>query len=239
MDPTFDPSQLPLRDIHLPGAVPFWPPAPGWWVVAAVVLGVLIALGIRRFLHRQQRAALRAIAALRAELESGASPADCVQRLSSVMRRFAMTTAHDGNEREAPGTPGAGKVRGGKRLGREDVAGLVGTAWLRYLDSRWDRDEFSAGTGRLLTAAPYARPEHVDRLHAIELTELCADWVKAQRRAHSGQVPGAERPRSSRWWSRLPFARGAERRREARDGRDRRRGSRPAIARAAGRARVH
>src|SRR5690606_35172666 len=215
MDPTFDPSHLPLRDIHLPGAVPFWPPAPGWWVLAAVVLGVLIALGVRRWLHRQQRAALRAIAMLRAQLESGAPPAECVQHLSSVMRRFAMTTAHDGNEREtaaagsahARGRHGARQAHDGKRLGREDVAGLVGTAWLRYLDSRWDRDEFSAGTGRLLTAAPYARPEHVDRLHAIELTKLCADWVKAQRRAHSSQTPGAERPRASRWWSRLPFGR--------------------------------
>src|SRR5690606_30773573 len=204
MDPTFDPSQLPLRDIHLPGAVPFWPPAPGWWVLAAVVVGVLIALGVRRWLHRQQRAALRAIATLRAQLESGAPPAECVQLLSSVMRRFAMTTAHDGNEREAA-TPAGGAqrgrhARGGKPLGREDVAGLVGIAWLRYLDSRWDRDEFAAGTGRLLTAAPYARPEHVDRLHAIELTQLCAEWVQAQRRAHSGQTSGAERPRASRWW---------------------------------------
>lgn len=236
MDPTFDPSQLPLRDIHLPDAVPFWPPAPGWWVLAAVVLGVLIALGVRRWLHRQQRAALRAIAALRTQLESGAPPGECVQHLSSVMRRFAMTTAHDGNEREAAtaGAHGARRARGGKRLGREDVAGLVGTAWLRYLDSRWDRDEFAAGTGRLLTAAPYARPEHVDRLHAIELTQLCAEWVKAQRRAHAAQAPGEERPpRASRWWSRLPFTRTAQGRREPRD---RRRGT--FTARAAGRARA-
>lgn len=234
MDPTFDPSQLPLRDIHLPDAVPFWPPAPGWWILAAVVLGVLIALGVRRWLHRHQRAALRAISALRADLERGDSPAECVQLLSSVMRRFAMTTAHDGNERDKGGAQGAGRVRAGKPLGREDVAGLVGMAWLRYLDSRWDRDEFSAGTGRLLTAAPYARPEHVDRLHAIELTELCVEWVKAQRRANSAQVPGAERPRTTRWWTRLPFVRGAERRRESHD---RRRGARPFTARAAGGAR--
>jgi hypothetical protein len=222
MDPTFDPSQLPLRDIHLPDAVPFWPPAPGWWLLAAVVVGVLVVLGVRRWLHRQQRAALRAIAAIRSELESGAVPGEGVQRLSSVLRRFAMTTAHDGNERGASAAAATGRAsahgsrsaEGGPRVGRSDVAGLVCTAWLRYLDSRWDRDEFAAGAGRLLTAAPYVRPEQVDRLHAIELTQLCGEWVRAQRRAHTARAPHAVRAhavrqRPSRVFERLPFLRGA------------------------------
>jgi len=38
MNPTIDVSQLPLRDIHLPGPVGWWPPAIGWWLVAALVL---------------------------------------------------------------------------------------------------------------------------------------------------------------------------------------------------------
>ncbi|HVS24646.1 MAG TPA: DUF4381 family protein, partial [Gammaproteobacteria bacterium] len=28
-------TQLPLRDIHLPGLISWWPPAPGWWIAAA------------------------------------------------------------------------------------------------------------------------------------------------------------------------------------------------------------
>ncbi len=33
-----------LRDIHLPEAVHWWPPAPGWWLVAALLLALTIWL---------------------------------------------------------------------------------------------------------------------------------------------------------------------------------------------------
>ncbi|MEP6880575.1 MAG: DUF4381 domain-containing protein, partial [Dokdonella sp.] len=31
-----------LRDIHLPADPSWWPPAPGWWILAAILLGVTI-----------------------------------------------------------------------------------------------------------------------------------------------------------------------------------------------------
>ena len=42
-----------LRDIHLPQAVHWWPPAPGWWIVAAVVLALTIWLS--RYLQARYR----------------------------------------------------------------------------------------------------------------------------------------------------------------------------------------
>lgn len=36
-------SALPLRDLHLPDPISNWPIAPGWWLLAAVVLMLLIA----------------------------------------------------------------------------------------------------------------------------------------------------------------------------------------------------
>ena len=39
-----DPEQIPLRDLHLPEAIGWWPLAPGWWVVIALVAGALFSM---------------------------------------------------------------------------------------------------------------------------------------------------------------------------------------------------
>ena len=133
-----DAAQLALRDIHLPGLIAWWPPAPGWWLVAALALAGLVAF-----------ASLRAV----------------------------------GGVTERPDS--------------DEVAGLIGQRWLRYLDSRWQRDEFTGGAGRLLLAAPYARPDTIERQHAIELAALCADWLRSQRprrrAAYRGERAAARR----------------------------------------------
>ena len=45
--------ELVLRDVHVPAAPSMWPPAPGWWVVAAAVLMVIAILWLLKV--RQQR----------------------------------------------------------------------------------------------------------------------------------------------------------------------------------------
>lgn len=155
-------SQLPLRDIHLPGEIGWWPPAPGWWFLLALVLLGLAAYGIHYFRSRHRRAALRMLERVRLALEQGAEPVDCLQNVSTLLRRFAMTTA--------------ARVDGA----REDVAGLIGERWLGYLDSRWQRDAFARGPGRRLLAAPYARPNSIARADALELALLANEWLRAQ-----------------------------------------------------------
>ncbi|MGH8222486.1 MAG: DUF4381 family protein, partial [Woeseiaceae bacterium] len=39
-----DPQQIPLRDLHLPEAVGWWPPAPGWWLLIALAVAALLWL---------------------------------------------------------------------------------------------------------------------------------------------------------------------------------------------------
>jgi hypothetical protein len=171
-----DATQLPLRDIHLPGLIAWWPPAPGWWLVAALVLAALAAFALYYRSGRQRRVALRAVGKVRAALEQGAEPVACLQRVSTTLRRFAMTTA---DQQSVASLRAVGGVA--ERPDSDEVAGLIGQRWLRYLDSRWQRDEFSRGAGRLLLAAPYARPDTIDRQHALDLAALCAEWLKAQR----------------------------------------------------------
>jgi len=157
-----DPSQLPLRDIHLPGAVGWWPPAPGWWMLLGLAALGGFALWLRYRSRYRERAAIRSLQAVAAALASGKAPVVCIQRISMILRRFAMSVGA-----AAP------------------VAGLTGEAWLRFLDSRWARDEFSAGIGRVLIFGPYAPADRVSASDVGALNELCLDWIRAQRPAEA------------------------------------------------------
>lgn len=158
MNGTTDFSQLPLRDIHLPGAVGWWPLAPGWWALAALVLVGLALYGLYLYRGRHRRVALRALRRVQHALEQGAEPVACLQSVSTILRRFAMTTA----------------------AGAREVPGLIGERWLEYLDSRLPRQAFATAAGRRLLVAPYARPNSVERTTALELTALGVAWLAAQ-----------------------------------------------------------
>jgi hypothetical protein len=156
-------SQLPLRDIHLPDAIGWWPPAPGWWILAAVLVAALGVALISYLRHYRERAALKALRAVLALLDAGEEPAHCLQQISMILRRFAMSMAERADA----------------------VAGLTGERWLRYLDSRWEQAAFTSGQGRGLAVAPYAPPGRVRTEEVAALGSLCVDWVKAQRARRS------------------------------------------------------
>ena len=62
-----DPTEIPIRDLHLPDAIGWWPLAPGWWLVIvliAVGLAWLVRKWFRAFSHgAARRHALRQLQA--------------------------------------------------------------------------------------------------------------------------------------------------------------------------------
>jgi len=50
-------SELPLRDIHLPAPLSWWPPAPGWWLLLTLLVAIALLGGY--LLHRYRRNALQ------------------------------------------------------------------------------------------------------------------------------------------------------------------------------------
>ena len=86
-----DIESLPLRDIHLPDAVSWWPPAPGWWLVTGLLLAlVVVILVVKRMKQRKQfsRLALTEFNQIIDHYNSHANAQQLLQDLSALMRRM-------------------------------------------------------------------------------------------------------------------------------------------------------
>lgn len=62
-----------LRDIHLPQAGGFWPPAPGWWILAVTLLVIILLLAWLAYRQQQKNRWLRLARAELRTLEHTAS----------------------------------------------------------------------------------------------------------------------------------------------------------------------
>ena len=162
--------QLPLRDLHLPEPIGWWPPAMGWWLV----LGLLIALGIGAFLliqrHRRATPLKRAFEALK-ELESRTDikAEERLQSISAIIKRFAMSIAP-----------------------REEVAGLSGDAFFEWIKARINDQSFSSFRLELLRTSPYQRISEDLDLDVLmtDCRQLLTALQKNQRRTPFWQRAG-------------------------------------------------
>ncbi len=134
------PDQLPLRDLHLPEPISWWPLAPGWWLVIALVLfalGWLLSQAWRKYqFHAPRRYAIRELATLESEYLEHRNPVTLGQKLSELLRRAMMAYAP-----------------------RHEVAGLTGEAWLEWLDKDLPVPYFHTEGGKSLLQLPYRDPQ--------------------------------------------------------------------------------
>ena len=148
MNPAAGP-MLELRDIHAAPPPGLWPPAPGWWVLAILLLAVLV-LGVLWLLRRYR--AYRFRHKVMHELEQISTRyknnVDALVAETGVwLRRVAL-----------------------QRYPQEQVASLTGAAWLEFLDATGGAGEFRHGAGQVLETGPYRGGVHtvaVDSLLAL------------------------------------------------------------------------
>ena len=148
-----DPEQIPLRDLHLPEAIAWWPLAPGWWLVLALI-AVGFGLLIRHFLRIRARGAarrhaLRRLNELTADFEQHHNAVAFSSHLSELLRRTMLAYAP-----------------------RQDVAGLTGDEWLAWLDRDLDQPRFQGAAGRKLLELPYRAPG--DDVSGLDLVDVVA-----------------------------------------------------------------
>ena len=115
-----------LRDIHLPTDPTWWPPAPGWWLLALILIGLCIwgAARIREAIRRRKPLKLARsyyndiyAAFARGEIDGPAY----LQQTNELLKRLAIVTD-------------------------VDTRSLTGRSWLLWLDARLGapgfRDQF-------------------------------------------------------------------------------------------------
>lgn len=148
-----------LRPLHLPEAVGWWPPAPGWWLLGIAALAGAV-LGMRALVRhrrrgRYRRAALAELAACAQEARTSGDSQVFAARASAILRRAAL-----------------------HRYPRSRVAPLCGEAWLAFLEESGRIGGFRDGPGRVLGEAVYASALRCD---VAALEALCRRWLKVHR----------------------------------------------------------
>lgn len=74
-----------LAPLRQPGPIDWWPPAPGWWFLAVLILAALIWIGLWAIRHRlRSRYRRRAMNALDAQTHSGHPTVDAINRLLKI-----------------------------------------------------------------------------------------------------------------------------------------------------------
>ena len=149
-----------LDDISGLDKVSWWPLAPGWWVVLALLALVIVA-GLIIYLRRRARErswkgeAERELAALEKKLTEK-SAQEVAAALSITLRRIAM-----------------------QRFSRADCAGLEGKLWLQWLTDKDPRGFNWADKGTLLMDAPYLPPGKSLNLETIKmLLQATREWAR-------------------------------------------------------------
>ena len=148
---------LPLKDIHLPAPIGWWPPAPGWWLLPVLILILWLLV---RYLYRRltRKTAINAAETLLKSLGQQTDTLQTLTALSALLRRTALSIDD-----------------------RRHVASLRGNDWLEYLDRSLPEPAFSQGIGRCLADAHY-QPVVTDDIDISALIDLCERWLKQQRK---------------------------------------------------------
>jgi hypothetical protein len=155
-----------LHDIIEPPAIGLWPPAPGWFLVAALVLllGLRMVQALWRHWRRNRyrRTALRSLRALEARLDAQ-TPQQNLNDALLILHACALAM---------PGTPFL--------AGPDDAKDRE--AWLAFLRARLPAMDHAMPT-RLLGEAAYWPAHRIGADDARAVLNFVAYWIRHHRQA--------------------------------------------------------
>ena len=145
---------LPLRDIHLPPEISWWPLALGWWLLFISIL-LLLFFSIL-FFKNWKRSSLKreahyALNLIEHQFQQNQDRASCVREISIFLKRCAISQT-------------------------SLAASLTGHAWLHFLDEQTASKDFSEGAGHILLNGPYQ--PRIEAIKVSSLFQLCRTYIK-------------------------------------------------------------
>lgn len=149
-------SQDVLRDIHLPDAISWWPPAIGWWILLfLIILAIVFIPKIYRHLTfiPFNKVAISRFENIIISYNNDKNAKNLVIDTSKLLRQIAMTY-----------------------YGREEVAHITGTKWIDVLNEMTEEIHFSDEIKQCLVSAPYQKDISIDSMQLINATK---EWLSA------------------------------------------------------------
>lgn len=144
-----------LRDIHATPEVPWWPPAPGWWLLAGLLLLVLAWLGRRGLArlrnHQRRKQMLAWVEHLNSAMDPAKEPQAYLSTLNRIFKLVALRAFPD-----------------------RHCAVLAGQEWVDFLVGQFG-DAAAAGPLAALATGPY---DPAPRFDAGELSHLTRLWIR-------------------------------------------------------------
>ncbi len=144
-----------LRDIHAAPAVSWWPPAPGWWILALLLLVLLFWLG-RRLLariraHQRRKQMLGWVDHLNANIDPQRDPQGYLSTLNRIFKLVAL-----------------------RAFPEQHCAALAGQDWADFLAANMKSSQ-SAESLNVLASGPY---DPAPQFNADTMSELTRSWIK-------------------------------------------------------------
>ncbi|MFK5913332.1 MAG: DUF4381 domain-containing protein [Woeseiaceae bacterium] len=144
-----------LRDIHLPDAISWWPPAIGWWVLLALVIAAVVF--IPKLYRRISYTPLNKVAKTTFEnivtdYNENHNDAALVTETSQFLRQIAMSY-----------------------YSRGEIAQLTGEEWVYALNKITEHNHFNESVKQYLINAPYQKEISID---SEQLITAVQNWLE-------------------------------------------------------------
>ncbi len=156
--------EIPLRDIHMSVVGHWWPPAPGWWVLTAILSLILIGLIVRLMRYRQRQRDYLMLSAeldqIEHRLKGSKDKAAYVRDLSRLLRRICRY-----------------------RSSQPELVSEHGHAWAEFLSDGHSMDSDLGKAATMLATQVYQAQPVLDHPHT--LSDLVDYWLRKVSRIDS------------------------------------------------------